>query len=407
MEPSKITIEGDFWDCQIYRGRLYLWESNGSLRIVNWNKLVNSFINDKLVDELALRLAFLDGRYLYNPSFSILFDDEEVKEVLIKKFKTLSDQSLVIHYRDLDSFTMGVQDNPFQELQTDTEILNNRIYALTYSGVFLAEANLSSRNKFLVRKKTEKIEDFVGYSIKAGKYGRLALSGGSEGLYEYDASEDFDNKIMSFDVLQKRLRKVSDRHSSFADFSYLSLYNSSNLGESFMSLFRLDQDVDFKFASQLKTLEREINESEIFGSIGFNSLSWGTNEKIYKASNNVLEVVNFNNYADNGEYFSEKNQYLFHAWKGRILKGGVAYFGAIIECENALVVLSDEREFYNIKGSVTRWRVYPRSINYENHLHVIHDNCVEICSFNHDYFRSQYLKDFGIKFTELRTNKKI
>ena len=35
MQPLKITITGDFWDCQIYRGRLYLWSLNGELKVFN------------------------------------------------------------------------------------------------------------------------------------------------------------------------------------------------------------------------------------------------------------------------------------------------------------------------------------------------------------------------------------
>ena len=31
MQPSKITILGDFFDCQIYRGRLYLWTLSGDI----------------------------------------------------------------------------------------------------------------------------------------------------------------------------------------------------------------------------------------------------------------------------------------------------------------------------------------------------------------------------------------
>ena len=52
-----------------------------------------------------------------------------------------------------------------------------------------------------------------------------------------------------------------------------------------------------------------------------------------------------------------------------------------------------------IPGPITRWRVYPRSMNYENHLHVILDDRIEIYSFNHDYFLSQQEKEIGIQFT--------
>lgn len=54
--------------------------------------------------------------------------------------------------------------------------------------------------------------------------------------------------------------------------------------------------------------------------------------------------------------------------------------------------------YYNIPGEVTRVRIFPRSLNYENHLHVIHNNTLEIYSFNNDYFVDQKAKDFGFAF---------
>jgi hypothetical protein len=54
--------------------------------------------------------------------------------------------------------------------------------------------------------------------------------------------------------------------------------------------------------------------------------------------------------------------------------------------------------YYNIPGEVTRVRIFPRSLNYENHLHVIHNNTLEIYSFNNDYFVDQKAKDLGFAF---------
>ena len=399
MNPAKIVIEGDFWDCQIYRGRLYLWETNGGLRVINWYELVQSFITEP-AEELALTCAFLEGRFLYASNLRVLFEDYDFKDLLTQKFNQLLQRELIITYKELEEFTMSVQDNPFGELQTDSEIVNNTIYALTYDGLITAGAHKPAQNKNMVTKKTNKLNDFVGYTVKAGKYGRLALSGGEEGLYEYDASKaDYEGWPVARQT--ERFKQITNKHSSFADFNYLSLYNSSLLGKSFLSLYKLGDNTDFKMAYRHKQLEDEVSESKIFGSNGVGSLSWGTGEKLYKANNNTLEVVRFNNYAKvERDYFSEKESFVFQAWKGRILKGGTAYFGTIIECENAVVALTGEGEFYNIPGAATRWRVYPRSFNYENHLHVIHENKLEVYSFNHDYFRDQMDKDFGIMFTE-------
>ena len=41
MQPVKINIEGNYFDCQIYSGRLYLWTFDGDLKVIDWNALVN------------------------------------------------------------------------------------------------------------------------------------------------------------------------------------------------------------------------------------------------------------------------------------------------------------------------------------------------------------------------------
>ena len=65
MNPAKITIEGNYWDCQIYRGRLYLFTMDGAIKIINWNKLIESIKLENGIN-LALMYAFKSGRDLYN-----------------------------------------------------------------------------------------------------------------------------------------------------------------------------------------------------------------------------------------------------------------------------------------------------------------------------------------------------
>jgi hypothetical protein len=391
MNPAKIVIQGDFWDCQIYRGRLYLWSTDGSLRVIDWYRLVESFI-DSQEQELALTAAFLEGRLLYAPETRSLFKDPELRAILTKKFADLANRTLVVEARDIDTFTIDHNVNPFKELQTDSEILNNKIFALTYDGFTHVKTHLNGKRK--VGTKTHKINDYVGFSLRAGKYARLALSCGEEGLFEYNAAEKY---LMDFSH-KDSCRQISFRHSSFADFNFLSLYNSSLLGHSFLSLFKMPDGVSYEETFHAKYLEKEISEEQIFGVKEQNALSWGTNEKIYYASGGTLRVTRFNNYDQDGQYFYHQKLYEFQQWKGKILRGGGAYFGTIIECENALVVLIGEDKFHNIPGAATRWRVYPRSFKYENHLHVIQDDRLEIYSFNHDYFQDQTSEKVGIIF---------
>jgi len=398
MSPCKITIQGDFWDCQIYRNRLYLWYSHGKLKVVDWALLVGSLIDDEY-DRLAFNCAFLQGSLLYGDILKVLFNDVELKALLREKFTRIINMDLQINETMLEHFTMSDQDNPFKELQTDSEILNNTIYAATYNGIYGADAH-RTRPKLKVNPRSFLVNDFVAYHIKAGKYAKIALSGGDEGLYQYDAFDSgYDAHFWNEDdalYTDGPLKQISARHSSFADYNYTSIYNSSLAGDSFLSFHKwIKNDQDDRLSI---VFDREIEESAIFGRRAFNGLSWGTNVKLYYATDNSLEAVRFRNYNNDDELFTDRRTFNFHAWKGRILKGGISYFGTIIECENALVVLTGDDSFYNIPGEITRWRVYPRSVNYENHLHVIKNDRLEIYSFNDDYFKDQETKDFGIQF---------
>jgi hypothetical protein len=84
-------------------------------------------------------------------------------------------------------------------------------------------------------------------------------------------------------------------------------------------------------------------------------------------------------------------------WKGQVVSGAVALFGTVIECENALVVVPSEGITMTFPGEVVNWRIFSRSIQYENQLHLIYDDRLEILSFNQDYFVDQNQKRSGIR----------
>jgi hypothetical protein len=176
---------------------------------------------------------------------------------------------------------------------------------------------------------------------------------------------------------------------------------------SFMALFnwkKLESSDNFNHNVERK-FDKIIDENKIFQNNGSHKLSWGAQDKIYRAVNGGFEIVRFDNYTDKDEksMFTEKRKINLSSWKGDVISGGVAYFGVIIECENALVIALSNGKNYTIKGPITRWRIYPRSINYENHLHVILEDRIEIYSFNNDYFVDQKEKEVGIYYSRNKT----
>jgi hypothetical protein len=90
----------------------------------------------------------------------------------------------------------------------------------------------------------------------------------------------------------------------------------------------------------------------------------------------------------------------FDSMHGSIISGGIAYFGIIIEYEDALSVLCSDDTLITFPEAVARWKVYPRSKRYENHLHIIYEDRFVVYSFNHDYFVDQADKLKGIQYRE-------
>ncbi|SFN21916.1 hypothetical protein SAMN05428949_1983 [Chitinophaga sp. YR627] len=408
MQPVKITISGDYIDCQIYRGILYLWTLDGSILVYKWNELVESFVDDP-ANMIAMSYFFLESNYIYDYHLNKLFKDLNFRELLKEKFSVI-DGAYSLSEEQASRFLIKEQDTPDRVIPVDTEIYNNTLYYINEAGLHSATVNRPSKSNNPVSSRPRKLWDCRLLSIKANKYPQIALSAGEEGLYELNNVEE-----ISFDSLRRAdsltpIYKISGRHSSFANYSYLSIYNTSLIDSSYLAVFKWNLHDD-NFSSKRRAKRRfdgTIPEEELFGQrVNDQYLSWGVQDKIYRATDFGFEIVKFDNgTANNGPFWRQLDSVHLKPWKGRVIGGGAAYFGTIIECENALVIMLSNGEILTITGPITRWRVYPRSNNYENQLHVILDDRIEIYSFNHDYFVNQEHKDFGIEYTPEAHSKK-
>lgn len=402
MQPVKITIKGDYYDCQIYRGRLYLWTFNGDLKVYNWNDIVQSFIK-KDTDKIAMTFCFLDGNYLYKSSLIELFKDVDFKKLLLDKFTNIEKPVFQLTEKQLERFLFGQQATPTGILPTDTEIYSNKLYFIHEQGLFSGSAHRAKSDKFPVSSRPSKLWDCNLLTIKANKYPQLALSGGNEGLFELNMASSLPSNLERVEQ-RSPIFQISKSHSSFSNYSYLNIYNTSLIENSFLAMFKWNITKDKnKRDKPLRDYDTNINDQQIFNVKNKQHfISWGIEDKLYKATEGGFEIIKYNNYANKEkgeETFTRLKTVNLHAWKGRVVNGGTAYFGNIVECENALIVIQSNGQYLTIPGPITRWRVYPRSMNYENHLHVILDDRIEIYSFNHDYFLNQQDKEIGIQFT--------
>lgn len=406
MQPVKISIMGNYYDCQIYYGRLYLWTFDGSLKIINWGKLIRG-LDYYRQDKLSMRCCFMESNFLYKPDVQFLFSDKEYKNLMSKKLKHINGLQFIIDEKKLSEYLISEQDVHKICLPIDTEVYNNTLYLGLDNGLF--EADLipgMSTMEYAVNPKAKKRWDARIISMKANNYPQMALSCGDEGLYELSLQNEYEHSLQNEKTTEPE--RLSSDFSSFANYTYMSVYNSSLSGKCSMAEFSLRQ-IDKNHKKFLREKAGIIDSKSLFNSKE-DAFSWGVQDKIYRVANGGFEVIKYNPYFK--EYCGEqkfKRLRKFNCMfpKDKIISAGTALFGNILEYDDHLVVITNkEKEIYSIPGPITRWRIYPRSRYYLNQLHVILDDKIDIYSFNNDFFQNQSSKRIGIQYYQRMYDKK-
>ena len=432
MQPLVLSIPGDFWDVQIYRGRLYLWHYDGRLSVYDWERLIE-LAYPKATRSLAVNAAWLRGNSLYNPDVLAVFDDPAFRKVLDKQHEELRHDTPVITSEMLEKSLYGVQDNPVSELPTDTEIFNNILYLVTYDGLWSATAHRNN-DRYPVSSKPKKRWDAQIYSISASQ-GRIALSAGDDGLFEFDVrtgDDDTNSGNVYFPGSNDENGSVSQltgRHSSYADWAFASVYSTSLVGESCLLAFGWQPD-PASSGRLRREFVREIDESEILQTGRVAGLSWGAGDKIcgiYGTEVTVMRYVQKNVTKPETDthkalLVSDRTTTPFSAKamtdaadrraespfdsvgsvplkeEADVIKAGLAYFGILLETPDQLHVFRSDDKVWSMAGPIVRWRIYPRTKYYENHLHIIVEDAVHIVAFLHDYWQPQEEKIAGIRY---------
>ena len=395
MQPLILSIPGDFWDVQIYRGRLYLWHYDGRLSVYDWEKLVE-LAYPKASQSLAVKAAWLRGNSLYHPDVLAVFEDPAFRKLLEKELAKLTSEAPVITPKMLEKSLYGEQDNPVKELPTDTEIFGNILYLVTYDAFWSATAHRNNR-RYPVSSRPKKRWDAQAFSASAS-HGRIVLSAGDDGLFEFDLRYSDDNPnggkvyFPGSNDENGSVSQLTGRHSSYADWSFSSVYSTSQAGESCLLAFRWQRDPATSGRLQ-REFVREIDESEILQRGLVPSLSWGAGDKIcaiYGTEVTVMRYVQKNvtkpeTDTHNALLVSDRTTTPSSAkamtdatdrcaespfdsvgsvplkTEADVIKAGLAYFGILLETPDHLHVLRSDKDVWSMPGPIVRWRTYPRA----------------------------------------------
>jgi hypothetical protein len=397
MQPLTLIIEGSYYDSQIYSGRLYLWTNEGSLLTVDWDALVTDINVPKRL-RLPLVCALQRSEYLYGQSFKLIFNDEEINQLISQKFADLAATPIEITKSILQKYIIREQDNNLPFPHADTNIYRNTLYVGDKSGI--VGAIINRRNKRVISLDHTKLWDGPVINI-AASYATLALSAGNEGLFEYPLGHSYIDASTN-----KRPRLLESHPSNAARWLYASVFSSSYITEGYLADFVVEKeskdDHERKTLTDRRKLRDIVPAEQIFGqvlSVDSAKYAWGAHDKLCLATSKSIEIVRYqpNNEArrfeDLGFIDTDLNQ-------GDVISADSALFGYVIEKENGLLVIDSQMQTMWLPGEPVNWRVFPRSKFYTNQLHAVYDECLCVHSFNNDYLVDQKTKKVGIRFAQ-------
>lgn len=330
--------------------------------------------------------AFRRSDLLYGDKWDFFLKDQEVRRLLQSKFERLIPNSLAVDTERLSRYRLIESDTPFPFPTTDTAFHYGSLYSSSKSGVYVVEA------KEITETTSKRIWDCPVSSMDAA-YRSLALAGGSEGLYRFDL-QDFSEISDGYEP-----NSLSKRDCSDCNWVLHSVIGSSHRGGGVLTeLTKPSRRDGVSNLRESVRVESIISVNELLNTTGY---IWGNKNRICTATDGVLTIAEYKPHTNRrGPQIVQKERIELAAWKGNPISGAIATFGTVLELDNCIVVVRSDGMVMTIEGEPVNWRVFSRSRHYENQLHIVYEDRLEIYSFNHDYFVNQKEKIRGTSHSE-------
>ena len=418
MQPVKLTIEGHFWDTQVYMGFLYLFGRDGSLTVIDWDRLAAD-VGVRTDQSFAVEAALRRSDHLYGPSARMFLDDSQLRVLVLRHFEELARTELHVDRAMLERFVVQRTHSPSPFPHADSVLYNSLLYTVGKSGVYCSPCET-------VRTGTpvgEGVKRWDGSaSACSASYNTVALATGTSGLFEMISGSAYKGELQ---IPTREPRLIVEKHCTDCSWSFFNIFGTSRQSGSFLVQYKLNRDrnehepvassEEAEWERELaeamrpevprRTFERIIEERELFGGDS-HGYEIAYQNKLYRVHDGRISIVKANPYAKDAEKrLSTFGEVRIAAWKGDLVSAKAAVFGVVLEYDAALVVIGNgpdnTLETHTVPGEPVSWRVFPRSANYRNHLHVIRNEALEVWSFNHDYFVEQNDKKMGTRYSDV------
>lgn len=330
---KKYQIRGDFFDCQIHRGFLYVWDMEGMLSLYDWDAI-------KHIMEQVPRANGMYGA--------------------IKTFE-----------RFRKGLPVEVVGGMFP---TDTAFVGSYLYTAVETGLYRGHAVIDSyrRHKFFTSSKPNRVWECPPLSLTANYNGmQLAVSAGEDGLYEVNLSRETETKGLR--KVTKEISEVSNKNVIRSRYvKNGSIYSTNENLEKSLHEFLISRD---NRGIKVRTYSRDydfgtiVNQEkwrEIAGTKSFSCIS-----RITKKGLEVYPLYK------NQKTISLKPRIEMEGTKRKLVAVEPVSVGKIVEYENGLQLRSRcGEEMIKINTPVTRWRWL--DTGGQNVLIVVLDSCLEI-----------------------------
>ena len=330
---------------------------------------------------MSAHIAFLESNLFYEKGAHLLLQNSFIKSELQAKFDSLAEVEHQLDLKSIKPEDILHINNPLPFPHADSEIYYRRLYISQKTGVYYIELAKT-------KEKPIKVWDASTFDITASQlYTTIAFAAGSEGLFQQKV------KTRQSEDEQKEPSLICRKHCTTCKWTDFNIYATSHVSDSFLATFSKTKIKDSK-NKFIRTFDKVVSSNDIFHKQ--EDFSWGIQDKLYSVKDNSIDVIKYSSKKDGTPSYKSFGHIKLPECDGEVVSAEVAPFGTILEFENAIVVIQSNDETIVISGEPVSWRVFSKSRNYINQLHIIYEDCLKIFSFYNDYFVDQSTKKSGI-----------
>lgn len=323
----KITIQGDFFDCQIHKDTFYVWDTWGGIRSLNFNSVLAETTRDEW-NKLEL---------------------------------TYSESNIDRYHNSVCRDDTGI-------FPLDTLVIGNALYTAMENAVY-KKSLLPNTKERKISFKSKKVIGVRGLCLATDNLGLLAIAAGNQGVFEV-----FDNRKIAISKWEHRIKNEEDGF-------YLVTSKSSRYVE-YQERDILSWDFDWNDTlSRFRMSDRQWKDGRIRRSLlATTPINQHALVK-YDSSMSVQSDIRTSN--NPSRYFIQNQttgQYdLEIAGKPRCQHKAI--FGTVTESRKELVVQLVNGEIIRIEGPITRSRVLSGYGGRNNLLMVVLSDRIVVTNF--------------------------